>query len=247
MTKVLLEVCVDSAESVTNAIEGGADRLELCSGLMLGGLTPSIGLARFALAQGKVPAYALIRPRNGHFVFSADEVTQMCDDITALRQVGVSGFVIGALTPDAEVDIAAMSQLIQATEGADITFHRAFDQVVDPCDALEQLIKLGVSRILTSGQQANALQGAELLGELQRQAGQRLSVMAGAGVDSSNAQAIISASGISEIHASCKRVELSDSTGKQDVAMGSDGGFDQQILVTDPRLVTELKQIVTQI
>lgn len=243
MSNIMLEVCVDTPESIRNAMDAKADRLELCSSLIVGGLTPSIGLVKYALTYGKTPCNALIRPRNGNFVFSSEEIAVMEEDIKQLRQLGVHGFVIGALTQDGEIDIPATQRLIQAAGDADITFHRAFDLVVDAKLALQTLIELGVSRILTSGQQATALKGVVLIRELQQLAGNKLSIMAGAGVDESNAKTIITQTGISEIHASCKRRQLSRACNKSNASMGGDAEFDHSIFVTDKTKVQALKKI----
>lgn len=240
MSNIILEVCVDTPQSIRNAVDAQADRLELCSSLILGGLTPSIGMAKCALTYADIPCNALIRPRNGNFVFSSDEVMVMEEDIRQLRQLGVNGFVIGALTVEGEIDIATTQRLMQAAGDADITFHRAFDLAMDARSSLQTLIDLGVTRILTSGQQATALQGITLLRELQQIAGERLSIMAGAGVDESNAAAIITQSGIREIHASCKRQQQSV-VSHSVASMGGDAVFDRTIFVTGSGKVQALK------
>ncbi|WEM44521.1 copper homeostasis protein CutC (plasmid) [Photobacterium sp. DA100] len=247
MSKVILEVCVDTPESVNNAINGGADRLELCSSLILGGLTPSPGLAKYALSQTNIPCYALIRPRNGNFVYSTAEVDIMVDDIYLLKKLGVTGFVIGALTPKGQIDIDSIQRLKESAQGCDITFHRAFDHIPTPYEAMDKLIDMGIQRILTSGQQTSAEQGIELIKSLQAHAGNRLSLMAGAGVDEYNAAKIISATGIKEIHASCKVKRNCHYESLSNLSMGSESSFDHSIFVTSENIVSRIKSKITDL
>ncbi len=241
MPHVLLEVCVDTPESVRNAVKGNADRLELCSSLILGGLTPSIGFTQFAVSYSSVPCYALIRPRNGNFIFSPDEVSLMEQDIFQLKKVGVKGFVIGALNDEGYIDLPTVKRLIKAAGNADITFHRAFDLVVDVKSALQTLMNVGIKRILSSGQQATALDGIAMIGELQRIAGDKLSIMAGTGINETNAETIITETGICEIHASCKSSQHSPFPGNSNASMGSNAEFDRTIWVTDKTKVQAIK------
>ena len=175
-----LEICTGDPEGILTAFAAGADRIELCSGLAEGGLTPSIAAVRFAsgLKQGTVNV--LIRPRAGDFVYTPAEVRIMTDDIRAAMEAGASGIAVGALTPDGRVDEEACRDFIAAAgPNADSTFHRAFDVTRDPYEALETIIGLGFRRILTSGQAASALEGAELIARLRRQAAGRIEIMAG--------------------------------------------------------------------
>ncbi len=154
---VTLEVCVDTAEGLDQAIRGGADRVELCSALALGGLTPSPGLMRLAARRGAV--MAMVRPRAGGFVPGPDEMAQMEADIAAARAAGLAGVVFGASLPDGRLDLAAMARLVAAAQGMEVVLHRAFDLCPDPDAALEQAVALGVTRILTSGGQARPRTG----------------------------------------------------------------------------------------
>lgn len=201
----LLEVAANSLASAVAAQAGGAGRIELCASLDDGGVTPShatIALAREALT---IPIYVLIRPRAGDFVYSEAEIAAMLGDIAHCRSLGCDGVVLGALTPDGEIDRRVCERLIAAADGGGVTFHRAFDLVADPAAALELLIELGVERVLTSGGAASAVAGAPLLARLVAQAGARITVMPGAGITPGNVAALRDVTGARELHASASR------------------------------------------
>lgn len=199
--KKLLEICVDDPEGLAAALKGGADRIELCSSLDSGGLTPTAGLITQAtLAQ--VPVYAMIRPRAGNFCFSALETKVMLYEIDAMRKAGLAGVVLGASTQDNRLDIALLQRLTVHAQGMGLTLHRAFDLTPDPFEALEQAIELGFERILTSGQKLKAIEGVDLLQQLVQRAAGRISIMPGSGVNAENAQKILSITGVHEIHSS---------------------------------------------
>lgn len=238
MPHINVEVCVDNIESLQSAIAAGADRIELCSALSLGGLTPTIGLTRYALQHAPIPVYAMIRPRSGDFLFSPDEVAMISDEIAYFRDAGVDGIVIGALTADRQIDQHAVRQWVAQAAGLGITFHRAFDLVADPAIALEQVIDLGCERILTSGQQASAEQGALCIRELVKQAANRLSIMPGCGVNRDNAKQIIDITGATEIHLSGKKQRPSKMNRPADAAvMGNNSANDNFIDVTDAQII----------
>jgi copper homeostasis protein len=204
-SKPLLEIAANSLESAIAARDGGADRIELCASLDEGGLTPShatIALAREALA---IPIHVLIRPRPGDFLYEAHELETMRRDIEACARLGCDGVVIGVLDADGNVDRAACATLIGAAGSLDVTFHRSFDMTRDPSAALDDAIALGCARVLTSGQRANALEGAKMIGTLIERAAERIAIMPGAGIDSRNVAAIRDATGATEFHASAKR------------------------------------------
>ena len=200
-----LEIAANSLASANAARDGGAHRIELCASLGEGGLTPSqatIALAREALA---IPIHVLVRPRAGDFLHAARELETMCRDIEACARLGCDGVVVGVLDADGNVDRAACATLIEAAGSLDVTFHRAFDMTRDPFAALEDAIALGCARVLTSGQRANALEGAEMIRALIDRAAGRIAIMPGAGIDSRNVAAIRDATGAMEFHASAKR------------------------------------------
>ena len=199
----LLEVCTGSLQSVINAVEGGAQRIELCSALSLDGLTPSIGLLEHVRTMfPRLTIHVLVRPREGDFVYTADEVSVMERDIHAALPYA-DGIVVGALTAEGHVDMPAMRRLMRAAEGRPVTFHRAFDVCREPLVALEQIIALGCTRLLTSGQQPTALEGIPLLRQLRDLSDERLIIMPGGGVNARNARLIIDQVQTTEIHGSC--------------------------------------------
>jgi copper homeostasis protein len=201
----LLEIAANSVASALAAQAGGAGRVELCASLDEGGVTPShatIALARHGLT---IPLYVLIRPRAGDFVYEAAELAAMVDDIAHCRSLGCDGVVVGALTPDGELDRGACAGLVNAASGMGVTFHRAFDLVADPAATLEALIDLGFERVLTSGGMPSAVAGASRLARWVVQAGGRASVMPGAGIEPGNIAALRDATRAHEFHASAKR------------------------------------------
>ena len=210
-----LEVCCQDIESVIAAKEGGADRIELCSALETGGVTPSIGLIREAVKIFGKGVFVLIRERSGDFIYSPEEISVMQQDIYEVKNAGASGVVIGALTENHEVDKEALRLLVNAADDMEITFHRAFDEVKNPFEALETIIAAGCHRILTSGQKASAHEGIHLLSDLNKKSDGRIIILPGAGVSSFNCHEILEKTGCHEIHASAK--ENSHKTWKSSV------------------------------
>lgn len=196
-----LEVAVDDAPGLAAAVAGGADRIELCSALEIGGLTPSVGLMQIAAGCG-VPCYAMIRPRSGGFCYDAAELSVMCGDIAAARAAGLAGVVFGALTPEHALDAGAMQGLCLAASGMGVTLHRAFDLTVDWRAAVDLAVELGVERVLTSGHATSAPAGVARLAEVMGHAAGRLSVMPGAGVSAATVGALAGLP-LREVHASC--------------------------------------------
>lgn len=205
MKNFQFEICTNSVESCIAAQEGGANRVELCASIPEGGTTPSYGeiaTAREVLTHTKL--HVIIRPRGGDFLYSPVEIKTMLKDIEIARRLGADGVVFGCLTADGEIDIPLMQQLMAASKGLSVTFHRAFDVCRNPHKALEQLIELGCDRILTSGQQANAEAGIPLLKELQQEAAGRIILLAGCGVNENNIRRIAEETGIGEFHFSAR-------------------------------------------
>lgn len=184
--KPLIEICLESVESVIAAEKGGADRVELCSDLFEGGLTPTIGTVKTALKKSNIKINVMIRPRGGDFCYSDEEFEVMLEDVRALKDTGINGIVFGILTPEGDVDIVRSKELIELARPLPVTFHRAFDMTRDPYKSLEDLINLGVDRVLTSGQEATVPEGADLLEELVKIAGDRIIVMPGCGITERN-------------------------------------------------------------
>lgn len=241
----MLEICCGDIESVIAAAKGGADRVELCSALSEGGLTPSIGLIKAAVNIPGIRVHVLIRPRNGDFLYNDTERDIMISDIEAARKAGAHGVVIGALTPDGDIDIDTCSSLINAADGMDVTFHRAFDVCRNPEEALETIIRLGCTRILTSGQMPSAIEGTATLRRLNELASGRIILLAGAGVSSGNAKDIIIQTGIRELHASARSTVSSAMRFRNSqVSMGNKDSDEYSRLITDADIVKQLSEIV---
>ncbi|WP_426879606.1 copper homeostasis protein CutC [Glaesserella parasuis] len=208
-----VEICVDNLESVITANQFPIDRIELCSALAVGGLTPNLGFIQQVQQISTIPLALMIRPRAGDFLYSEDEIQIMLNDIATAKQLGIQAVVFGALSANGEIDLATTELLVKASQGMEITFHRAFDFCKDPITALEQLIDLGCHRILTSGQAATAFDGIPVIQQLVKQANGRIQVMAGCGVNADNVKQIIEQTKVPEIHFSAKgqRQSLMDS------------------------------------
>lgn len=192
---------MDTVHSALAAEAGGADRIELCDNLAEGGTTPSAGMIEECVARLRIPVFVIIRPRGGDFLFTSSEVTVMLRDIAHAKRLGVAGIVTGALDRDGSVSRSVMRELLVAAAPLPVTFHRAFDVVQDPRRALETLIELGVTRVLTAGQAGTALDGATAIAATVEQASGRIIVVAGGGISEENAVEIIRISGVTEIHA----------------------------------------------
>ncbi|HEX6883040.1 MAG TPA: copper homeostasis protein CutC [Planctomycetota bacterium] len=240
---VTLEICVEDVAGARCAAEAGADRVELCSALALGGLTPSAGALAGAVACG-VPVVALLRPRAGDFVYGADELDTLADDLRRARDAGAAGVALGCLTPDGALDVAACARLVALAAPLPVTFHRAFDHLRAPLAALETLVELGCARVLTSGQAASAQAGAARLGELVRAARGRLEVIAAGGVRPGSVRAIVAASGVRAVHLSATVARASAQRFRNPevrLAAGGAGGDELGVPVTDGALVRAMR------
>lgn len=236
-----LEICAGSYESACAACEGGADRIELCSGLSEGGLTPSAGLVRAAVALPGMKKHVLIRPRGGDFLYAPSEVDIMEDDIRTVRELGADGVVVGALTADGDIDMPVLERLRRAAGTMSVTFHRAFDVCADAGKALEQLIAAGCDRVLTSGQARSASEGTGVLSRLVRQARGRIVVMPGCGVTPANAAEVLRSTGATEIHASARASFCSAMRFRNERAkMGQPDRDEYERMETSVQLVREL-------
>lgn len=218
---IQLEVGVDSTEAAAIADAAGADRVELCANLVEGGTTPSLGAIERTVNDVAAKVMVMIRARAGDFVYGRRELAVMERDIALAQQAGAAGVVFGCLTPAGDVDRAATRALMQDTGPLSVTFHRAFDLCREPRAALESLIDLGVDRVLTSGQQAAAPEGLELIGELVGIAGERIGVMPGGGIDAGNILRVAAATRAREFHVYSERVRASTMRFRRDgVPMG---------------------------
>ena len=216
-----LEICVDSIESAVNAQIAGADRVELCDNLMEGGTTPSFGTIVSARDKLTIGLHVIIRPRGGDFLYTGSEYDIMKRDIEKCGECGADGVVIGILKPDGVIDAERTAKLVRLAHPMSVTFHRAFDMCSDPVSGLEDIISAGASRLLTSGQKNIAAHGTELLTNLVRQAGSRIIIMPGGGLDESNIASIAKATGASEFHLTGRKIVNSKMNFRREgIAMG---------------------------
>ncbi|MCK5941104.1 MAG: copper homeostasis protein CutC [Planctomycetes bacterium] len=238
---VLVEVCVESVTGAYAAVVGGAERLELCSSLAEGGLTPSTGLCQAVCAAVQVPVFAMVRPRAGDFLYDGTEVDVMVRDIEALRDAGATGIVIGALTADGQVDHRRMKEFVDHADGLPVTFHRAFDVCRDADEALDVLCELGVTRLLTSGQKATAPDGKREIRAAVERVGDRLTVMAGAGVREDNVARLVEFTGVREVHLSAAGTRKSRMAFRRDgVSMGAATQDQFHVRTTEEALVARV-------
>lgn len=205
----ILEIAAGSPASALVAQHAGADRVELCEGLAYGGTTPSYGALAMARERLRIPLFVLVRPRAGDFLYDAREAEVMLRDIECCVRLGCDGIVAGALDADGNVDQSLCPQLVCAAGPLPVTFHRAFDAVRDPAQALEQVIGLGFARVLTSGGCATAVDGAGNVAAHVRRAAGRIVVMPGAGIDAGNIAMLAARTGAREFHASAKAPRMS--------------------------------------
>lgn len=195
-----LEVCLDSAESAVIADKSGAHRVELCENLFGGGTTPSAGTIRITRESVSLGLHVIIRPRPGDFCYTDTEFKVMLEDVRYCREQGVDGVVIGILNEDGTVDKERNAALIKEAGDMSITFHRAFDVSSDPFQALEDIIELGCHRILTSGQEASVLEGADMIRDIMTRAAGRIIIMPGGDITERKLQKVIKETGASEFH-----------------------------------------------
>jgi copper homeostasis protein len=200
MNSVRIEVCVDSVHSAVAAERGGAARIELCSGLIEGGVTPSAGLIEITRANVFLPLHVMIRPRGGDFFYDSDEFEAMQRDIAVAKQLGANGVVFGILDVNANVDVERTRQLVNLARPLAVTFHRGFDMTEDLLRALEDVCATGVDRLLTSGGEQTSLQGQATIAQLVKQARGRVIVMPGSGIKPENARSLVEHTGAREIH-----------------------------------------------
>ncbi|WP_370390029.1 copper homeostasis protein CutC [uncultured Winogradskyella sp.] len=222
---MLLEICANSFQSAKNAQTAGAQRIELCQELTVGGLTPSYGLLKKVIAELTIPVFVLIRPRSGDFVYAEPEFDIMKQDISLCKELGVQGIVSGVLNKNKTIDVVRTKELLERSRPLSFTFHRAFDELDNPVLGLNQLIELGVDRVLTSGQESSAVDVLPLLMQFNEIARGRLTILPGGGINAKNA-AVFKTKGFTEIHASAS-VQISQDQG----------------LFSAPQTVSDLKTI----
>jgi copper homeostasis protein len=199
---IRIEICAESVSGAVAAQNGGADRVELCQGLIEGGTTPSAAAIKLARRALTIHLHVLLRPRGGDFLYTDSEMEVLREDLVIARELGANGIVFGFLTASGEIDRDRTAEIIKLARPLSVTFHRAFDMCKDAVAGLESLIELGVDRVLTSGQEATCVDGIGLIARLQKQAAGRIIVMPGGGINPGNAARIVAATGVSEIHLS---------------------------------------------
>lgn len=244
----ILEGCVDSLESALAAQRGGADRLELCSNLVIGGTTPDAALFKQVRQLGQIKINVLIRPRFGDFCYTDSEFERILEATRLFADLGADGVVIGVLQPDGSLDAGRMARIMAQAPGLPVTLHRAFDQTADPCWSLAQAIELGVTTILTSGQQATCLEGVDLLKTLVTQAVGRIDILAGAGVSAQNIAAIWQQTGIQSYHLSGKIILDSPMRFRNSaVQMGLPSLNEFSIYQTDEQQIRAARTVIDQL
>jgi copper homeostasis protein len=241
-----LEICVDSIDSALAADRGGAHRIELCSSLLEGGLTPTAGVMRAVRQRVTLAVFVMIRPRGGDFLYSDAELEAMEEDIRAAKSVGADGVVLGLLTELGRVDVARTRELVELARPLETTFHRAFDLSDDLDQSLEDVIATGASRILTSGGAQTAPEGAEQIRKLVEAARDRIVIMAGSGIQSRNLRQVLAATSVAEVHASAKAPVASAMRYQRNVAMGSGQQDEYTRQVADEEEVRALARVLAE-
>ncbi len=248
MENILLEICCGSLDDALEAEGGGADRVELCSALFLGGLTPSLGTVIEAKAQLNIPVMVMIRPRGGGFCYTKAEMAVMEHDTALAVERGADGIVFGILNEDGTIDVDRCKRILKLSKGCQSVFHRAFDVTPDPFKALDQLVDLGVTRILTSGQEDTGPEGAPLIKRLIDYAGDRIEILPGGGIKPYNIQQVIQSTGCKQVHLAAWKSQHDAST--QARPFVTFGGAlrppEDQYSVTDRSLVKRIAQMLNK-
>ncbi|HHU70474.1 MAG TPA: copper homeostasis protein CutC [Clostridiales bacterium] len=243
MKEFTLEVCADSVESVLAGERGGATRIELCQNLVIGGTTPSPKLFEEIRKHSQIHMHVLIRPRFGDFCYTSYEYSMMKEEVRMFRELGAQGVVIGVLAPDGTLDMKAMYGLMEEAQGMSVTLHRAFDMSIDPYEAMEGAISLGIDRILTSGQKNLCTEGIPLLKSLKEKSMGRICIQVGGGVNAAVIGQVYSATGITAYHMSGK--ENMDSPmiyRKEEVNMGLPSLSEYSIFRTNEEEIRRARQ-----
>lgn len=245
---MILEIVVYNIESALKAQEGGADRIELCENPGEGGTTPSYGTIEIVRQNLSIDMFVMIRPRGGDFHYSNYEFHAMKRDISQCQKLSVDGVVFGLLTPEGTIDKKRCKELIDKAMPLKVTCHRAFDMTRDPFEALEDCIEVGFDRILTAGQQAQALKGADLIGKLIKKANGRIAIMPGSGVNENTVEEILQKSAASEIHFSATAFRQSAMQYKnaQIAGMGSEEGSEFKLRTVDPARIREMRMLANK-
>lgn len=248
MKDYILECCVDSVESAIAAEKGGANRLELCSALVIGGLSPSKALYEKVREAVNIRIHVLIRPRFGDFCYTEHEHAIIKEEVKMFRELGADGVVIGTLKPDGSLNMEQMKELMEEAGNMSVTLHRAFDMCQDPIQALEDVKQLGIDTILTSGQKNSCIEGAALLAELVEKSEQKVDILIGAGVDDSVIKELYEKTGATSYHMSGKiTLDSEMQYRKEDVSMGVASMSEYQIWRTSEERVAAAKKVLDEI
>lgn len=236
---MLLEICVFNTATAIAAEQAGADRIELCENYANGGTTPSYGYLKTVREKISIPVFPMIRPRGGDYFHSKDEIEIIRKDILLCKELGYDGVVFGLLNQDGTIDKENTARLVEAAYPLDVTFHRAFDRCKNPLEALETIIECGCTRILTSGQHPKVTDGLTLVKQLVEQANDRIIIMPGSGLNSSNVKNIVDTAGVNEVHTSA-RIRVSSTTQFQNPLIPED--FDIDFVDADE--IKKIKSII---
>ena len=245
--KFLLECATDSVESALAAAKGGADRLELCANLIIGGTTPTLALYDEVRSHSDIPLFILIRPRFGDFLYTDYEANVICREIEMFQKAGAEGVVIGSLNKDGSLNAEHMKRFIDSAKDMSVTLHRAFDMCADPFETLKQAKKLGVNTILTSGQAPSSLEGIDLYEKLIEKANGEISILAGGGIKASTIEKLVKQTSLTAFHMSGKIVvESSMEFRNPAVSMGLPGISEYNIWLTDENNVREARRVLDE-
>jgi copper homeostasis protein len=236
--KTSLEICVDNVESIDTVNKIGVESIELCSSLALGGISPTLSLLDYAFKNTTIPIQAMVRPRPGNFNYSEAELNACINEISLMKQFNISGIVFGALTDDNKVDINACKKIYSIAHqlNLELTFHRAVDMTLNYEEAIEQIIEIGFTRILTSGHTDNVEKGIETLAEMQSKHGSQIQIMAGGGVKSSNIE-LLQQANLKYIHCSASMSKID----KTNYKLGQNSS-DLSYQITDNELLKTIKK-----
>lgn len=246
MPQPILEICCYSVESAMRAEQSGADRIELCDNYPEGGTTPSYGAIQLALERLRIPVNVIVRPRGGDFLYTEAEYEIMKNDVSAIRELGANGVVVGFLKPDGEIDTDRTREIVGLARPMEVTFHRAFDMCRDPLSALDRLKETGVTRILTSGARSTVMKGIELLAKLVEKAGDEITVMPGCGVDDKTLGELMERTRAGEYHSAAQTFEESRMEYRNPhVSMGGVESVDEyKIVSVDEKQVRAMMKIL---
>lgn len=245
--RFLLECATDSVESALAAAKGGADRLELCANLIIGGTTPTLALYDEVRSHSDIPLFILIRPRFGDFLYSDYEANVICREIEMFQRAGAEGVVIGSLNKDGSLNVEHMKRFIDSAKDMSITLHRAFDMCADPFATLQQAKELGVNTILSSGQAPSSLEGIELYEKLIEKANGEISILAGGGIKASTIEKLLEQTSLTAFHMSGKIVVESGMEFRNPiVSMGLPGISEYNIWLTDESNVREARRVLDE-